>query len=92
LEDFVGAKLYCLHALADGKQHIRVREKTLEFSIVLSTLSPYLLNKNAEYSYHTISSGSFRDSATVDFETKLHHYAPAPDIASVLYICIICTS
>jgi len=39
MEDFVGAKFYCPHALADGNQHIRIREKTLEFSSkVLSTL------------------------------------------------------
>jgi len=36
LEDFVGAKFYCLHALADGSQHIQIREKTLEFSTVNS--------------------------------------------------------
>ena len=42
LEDFVGAKFYCPHALADGKQHIWIREKTLEFSTVLSTLSTNL--------------------------------------------------
>jgi len=42
VEDFVGAKFYCLHALADGNQHVHIREKTLEFSsAVLSTLSPY---------------------------------------------------
>ena len=29
LEDFVGAKFYCPHALADGNQRIRIREKTL---------------------------------------------------------------
>jgi len=40
--DFVGAKFYIPHALADGNQRIRIREKTLEFSTVLSTLSPYL--------------------------------------------------
>jgi len=40
LEDFVGAKFYCPQALADGNQ--RIREKTLEFSAVLSTLSLYL--------------------------------------------------
>jgi len=34
---------YCLHALADGNQCIRIREKTLEFSTVLSTLCPYNL-------------------------------------------------
>jgi len=39
MEDFVGAKFYCTHALADGNQHLRIREKTLEFSSkVLSTL------------------------------------------------------
>jgi len=30
-EDFVGAKFYCLIALADGKQRIQVREKMPEF-------------------------------------------------------------
>ena len=40
LEDFVGAKFYCPHALADGNQRIGITEKTLEFSsTVLSTLS-----------------------------------------------------
>jgi len=43
LEDFVGAKFKCLHALADGNQYIRIREKMLEFSsTLLSALSPYL--------------------------------------------------
>jgi len=32
LEDFVGAKFYCPHALADSNQRIQIREKTLEFS------------------------------------------------------------
>jgi len=41
LEDFAGAKSYCPHALADGSQHIQIREKTLEFSTVLSSLSLY---------------------------------------------------
>ena len=36
------AKFYCPHALADGNQRIQIRDKTLEFSTVLSTLSPYL--------------------------------------------------
>jgi len=31
LEDFVGAKFYCPHALADGNQRIQTGEKTLEF-------------------------------------------------------------
>jgi len=40
MEDFIGAKFYCLHALADGNQCIQTREKTLEFSsTVLSTLT-----------------------------------------------------
>jgi len=39
LEDFVGAEFYCPHALADSNQRIRIREKTLEFSTVSSTLS-----------------------------------------------------
>ena len=44
LEFFVGAKFYCPHALADGNQRIRTREKTLEFSsAVLSTLSRYVI-------------------------------------------------
>jgi len=44
LEDFVGAKFYCLHALADSNQCTGIREKTLEFSsTVLSTPSPYLM-------------------------------------------------
>ena len=39
----MGAKFYCLHALADGNQHI-FSENMLEFSTtMLSTLSPYLL-------------------------------------------------
>jgi len=43
LDDFVGAKFYCPHALADSNQRIRIREKMLEFSsTVLSTLSLYL--------------------------------------------------
>ena len=38
------AKFYGPHALADGNQCNRIREKTLEFSsTVSSTLSPYLL-------------------------------------------------
>ena len=32
LEDFVGAKFFCPHALADSNQHNRIREKMLEFS------------------------------------------------------------
>jgi len=40
MENFVGAKFYCTHALADGNQHLRIREKTLEFSSsVINTVS-----------------------------------------------------
>jgi len=40
LEDFVGAKFYYPHTLADGNQRIRIRQKMLEFSsTVLSSLS-----------------------------------------------------
>jgi len=42
MEDFVGAKFYCPHALADDNQHIWSREKTLEFFSTVSTLSLYL--------------------------------------------------
>jgi len=40
LEDFVDAKFYCLHALADGNQYSWIREKMLEFSstVMLCTL------------------------------------------------------
>ena len=31
---------YCLHALTGGNQRIQIREKTLEFSTVLSAPSP----------------------------------------------------
>jgi len=49
LEDFVGEKFYCPHALADGNQCIQIREKTLKSSTVLSTLTPFLI-----YEYNTI--------------------------------------
>ena len=32
---FVGSKFYCPHAFADDNYHIQIREKTLEFSVVL---------------------------------------------------------
>jgi len=47
-DDFVGAKFYCPHALADGNWCIRNRQKTLEFSSTvlsidcLRTLYDYL--------------------------------------------------
>jgi len=40
----VRAKFYCQHALAHGNEHIRIREKTLEFSsMVLPAPSLYLI-------------------------------------------------
>ena len=58
--DFVGAKFYCPHALADSNQHIRIRQKTLEFSsAMLSTLSlyPFLrrCNKRRPGAYNSLS-------------------------------------
>ena len=34
-------KFYCPHAIADGNQHIRIREKMLEFSSSVSVSVPY---------------------------------------------------
>ena len=49
LEDFVGAKFSCPHALTHGNQRMQIREKMLEFSSsVLSTLSPYLIIKKIQ--------------------------------------------
>jgi len=44
LENFVSAKFYCPHALADGNQYFRIREKTPDFSstVLYHALSPYL--------------------------------------------------
>jgi len=39
LDDFVDAKFYSPHALADGSQRIQIREKTLVFSRVIYTVS-----------------------------------------------------
>ena len=36
LDDFVGAKVYCPCALADGNWHIYTKESRLEFATVLS--------------------------------------------------------
>ena len=36
-------QFYCSHALADGNQHIQIREKTLEFSTATVTM-PYCLH------------------------------------------------
>jgi len=56
LKDFIGAKFYCPHALANSNQCTGIWEKTLEFSTVLSTLSPY----------HTCHSSSLNDVKTYD--------------------------
>jgi len=57
LEDVVGGKFYCPHALADGNQRIRIREKTLEFSsTVLSTLSPYRIHAKSKYGVRALRS------------------------------------
>ena len=49
-EDFVGAKFYCLHALADDNYCIRIRDKMLEFSsTVLSTPSPYRVQYTTQW-------------------------------------------
>jgi len=40
LEDFVGAKFYCPHDLADGNYCIQITEKTLEFSSTELHTSP----------------------------------------------------
>ena len=46
MDDFVGAKFYCPHTFADGKQRIWIMEKTLEFSsAVLYTLFAYHVTK-----------------------------------------------
>jgi len=37
LEDYAWANFYCLHAFAECSLCIRIREKTLEFSLVLPT-------------------------------------------------------
>ena len=57
LENFVGAKFYCPHAIADSNQCIRSSKKTLEFSTVLSTLSPKRrcnTAKNRMHVYHAV--------------------------------------
>ena len=53
---FVAAKFYCPHSLADGNQRIRSREKTLEFSAVLPTLSPYQVITALERNKQTCAS------------------------------------
>jgi len=44
MEDFVAAKFYCLHGLADGNQCIQIGEKTLEFSSTVLHTPSLVLN------------------------------------------------
>jgi len=68
LEDFVGANFYCLHSLADGNQRIQIREKMLEFSTVLSTLSLYLISSSRRGKFvkdnYKSASGFFSDNGS----------------------------
>jgi len=41
MENFVGAKFYCSHALADGIQCFQIGKTMAEFSVVLAALSLY---------------------------------------------------
>jgi len=52
MEDFVNAKFYCPHALADGNQRIRIRKKTLEFCLEKKTIFYfiYLINQSINQS------------------------------------------
>ena len=89
LGDFVGAKFYCPHALADGNQHIRIREKTLEFSsTMLSTLSlyPFLrrCNKRRPGAYNSLSPKQHCISSDVFGYMCLTHIAQT-------MLCVSCT-
>ena len=70
LRDFVGAKFYCPHALADGNQRILIGEKTLEFSSkVLSTLSAYVMPSgvvSTRSSAIAVANWSVRQNRAVD--------------------------
>ena len=68
LEDFVSAKFYCPHALADSNQRIRIREKTLEFSTVLYTLSVLSMKLSPIMQYLIFDTG---DSVAVNALTLL---------------------
>jgi len=46
LEDSVGAKFYCPHALADGQWRIRITEKMLEFSSTVLSATVMKFNHN----------------------------------------------
>ena len=90
LEDFVGTKFYGPHALADGNQHIRIREKTLEFSsTVLFTLSPYLYSLTSKHQTKRYSRQNIRTFLTthrnVDIEYFPTHWRPSPVTHKSLY-------
>jgi len=48
-------KVYCPHALADGNQRIRIREKTLEFSSTVSYIHTYIFYLSNPEHTNTIS-------------------------------------
>jgi len=73
---FVAAKFYCPHALADGNQRIRSREKTMEFSAVLPTLSPYQVITALERNKQTCASTAqcrVHISVTIYFSTDYNN-------------------
>jgi len=75
LEDFVGAKFYGPHALADGNQHIRIREKTLEFSsTVLFTLSPYLYSLTSKHQTKRYSRQNIRTFLTTHRNVDIEYF------------------
>jgi len=84
---FVAAKFYCPHALADGNQRIRSREKTMEFSAVLPTLSPYQVITALERNKQTCASTAqcrVHISVTIYFSTDYNniyqHLMPKSEI------------
>ena len=73
---FVAAKFYCPHAPADGNQRIRSREKTMEFSAVLPTLSPYQVITALERNKQTCASTAqcrVHISVTIYFSTDYNN-------------------
>jgi len=46
LQNFVGAKFYCPHAIADGNQRIRIRKKIPEFSSTVLMRHVYTVSKH----------------------------------------------
>jgi len=67
-----GAKFYCPHALADGNQRIRIREKTLEFSTV-SYIHTYIFYLSNPEHTHTISTYKNNKRSLVLWLNKGHN-------------------